>query len=94
MFAVAILAFQAAGEPQPQAEIPLVVRVNHAIAVGVEYLRQQQQVDGTWPGEEEAHPGGVTALVAFTLLRSGVPADDPSILRTSAALSYQKFQSV
>jgi len=94
LFALAILAFQAAGEPQPQAEIPLGVRVNHAIAAGVDHLKKGQRPDGTWPGEEELHPGGVTALVGFTLLRSGVRKDDPSIVRACTALGYQKFRSV
>jgi hypothetical protein len=52
--------------------------VRRAIERGQDFLRRQQQGDGSWP--EGQHPrGGVTALVMVALLESGVRPDHPAI---------------
>jgi prenyltransferase beta subunit len=95
LFAASILVLcQAAGSAAPRPdEVPLPVRVNHAIARGVEYLKQLQLPDGAFAGYEEDHPGGVTALVAFTLAKSGVRKNDPVIQRAWSALAGLQFKS-
>lgn len=94
MIAVPILLLcQAAGTPPAAAqEIPLALRVNKAIALGVDYLKHRQLPDGSFAGRED-HPGGVTALVAFTLARSGVRKDDRALRRAWAALAEVEFRS-
>lgn len=79
--------------PKQWEEIPLPLRVNRAIALGVDYLKHQQLPDGSFPGHEVQHPGGMTALVAFTLLKSGVRRNDPALQRALAALEGNVFKS-
>ncbi len=95
MFAVPILVFcQAAGAaPVAPDEIPFALRVNHAIALGVDYLKHRQLPDGSFAGHDE-HPGGVTALIAFTLARSGVRRDDRALTRAWAALADIEFRTI
>jgi hypothetical protein len=51
-------------------------RVNKAIDIGVQWLKNAQGPNGPWPGP---HPVGMTALPALTLLECGVPADDDHV---------------
>ncbi|WP_417378461.1 prenyltransferase/squalene oxidase repeat-containing protein [Gimesia sp.] len=44
---------------------------------GVEFLKSQQQDDGSW--EFEGHPVGITALCTMALLENGIPVNDPLI---------------
>ena len=44
---------------------------------GVEFLKSQQQEDGSW--EFEGHPVGITALCTMALLENGIPVNDPLI---------------
>ncbi|QDV50621.1 prenyltransferase/squalene oxidase repeat-containing protein [Gimesia fumaroli] len=44
---------------------------------GVEFLKSQQQEDGSW--EYEGHPVGITALCTMALLENGIPVNDPVI---------------
>ena len=44
---------------------------------GVEFLKSQQQSDGSW--EYEGHPVGITALCTLALIENGVPVNDPQI---------------
>jgi hypothetical protein len=83
----------AATGPQSLEEIPLVLRVHHAIALGVGYLEGQQDAEGSFPGHEDEHPGGMTALAAYTLLRSGSKKDSPAVAGALAALDGQVFES-
>jgi hypothetical protein len=57
-------------------EPPFELQVNHAIASGAAWLRQQQQTDGSWNDREGLHAGGVSSLVMYTLRKSGVPPGD------------------
>lgn len=68
-------------------EIPLPLRVHAAIARGVEQLEAQQLPDGNWPGQEEPHPGGMTSLCCYALVKSGVRVRDESLARGLAALA-------
>ncbi|TAH35049.1 MAG: hypothetical protein EYC70_14780 [Planctomycetota bacterium] len=75
------------GAPPPAAKeepAPLPALVNRAIARGVDYLRREQLGDGSWPGYGN-HGGGVSALVAYTLVKSGMRRNDETLLR---ALAY------
>lgn len=87
---VLLLALQDSGEPR---EIPLSLRVNQAISLGVDYLRGQQEAGGRWSLHDGAHPGGMTALAAFTLLKSGVRRDDPALTKALAALAGNEWKS-
>lgn len=78
-----------AGAPHPRQGAPgeapappsLELRVNRAIVRGVEYLRGRQDAKGAFAGWEGEHPGGTTALVAYTLVKSGVSRNDPVLVR-------------
>ena len=58
-------------------------QVRQAIDRGVQYLKSQQRVDGSWI--EMWQPGGITALCTLALLDAGVDPSDESMQR---ALSY------
>ena len=86
---------EAAGSEKAAAqEIPLALRVNRAIALGVDHLRRAQQHDGSFPGYEGEHPGGLTAFVAYTLVKSGVRKDDRLLTNALSALAGREFESV
>ena len=72
---------------------PLALRVNAAIARGVERLRAEQQPDGRFPGQEDPHPGGMTSLCAYALLKSGVRRSDPAIVRALSHLDTVTLSS-
>jgi prenyltransferase beta subunit len=87
------------GAAAPQApaaaaqEIPFELRVNRAIALGVEHLKNRQQPNGSYRGQEDRHPNGLTALVAYTLLRSGVRKNDPALQHAMTSLAYAHYES-
>jgi len=58
--------------------------VNAAIARGAEALRAAQHDDGSFDGLIQ-FPMGSTALALYTMRKSGLPADDPAVVR---ALEY------
>lgn len=71
----------------------LALAVNRAIAAGVANLKRHQLPDGHWPGQEGPHPGGMTALACFTLVKSGVKKNDEAVVRALGALSGTTFKS-
>ena len=79
--------------PRTLEDVPLSLRVNHAIALGVEYLERVQGPDGTYRYHDGPHPGGTTALVAYTLVKSGVRRDAPALQRALAALEGNEYRS-
>lgn len=90
-FPLRILMLVALGFPlQPlrivQAQITA-EEARQSIARGVEFLkRSQDRQRGCWDEQRfSIYPGGVTALCTLALLNSGVPVDDPTIVR---ALRY------
>ena len=66
-------------------------QVSTAITRAVEYLKRQQNADGSWSGPNN-FAGGVTALVTLSLLNAGVPADDEAIQKALAQLRGRKPQ--
>jgi hypothetical protein len=63
--------------------------VEHAVKQGVRWLRNQQQDDGSFKDTTtytRDYPMGVNALCLLTLLKSGVPSDDPVIVKGFAHL--------
>lgn len=57
-------------------------RVNQAIDKGVDWLLDEQQLDGSWNFHDEGtYPAGTTALAVYTLAKSGVPGDHAAIRR-------------
>lgn len=59
-------------------------QVRQAIDAGVGFLKDQQQVNGSW-SEYLGYQGGVTALVTLALLYCGEPPDEPHVAK---ALEY------
>ncbi len=56
--------------------------VQSAVDRGRAYLLAQQTKDGSWGGRwAEPYPAGNTALSLLALMRSGVPADDPAVVK-------------
>jgi hypothetical protein len=67
---------------------PLVDRVQRAIKLGIELLREKEHGSGDWETAEMGsvrNPGGYTSLALLALLNAGVKPDDPIIER---ALKY------
>jgi hypothetical protein len=73
-------------------EEPLVERINKAIDRGVAWLKDRADTQGTWgliggkasyAGTQDyyRYPAGPTALAVLTLLKCGVPPDDPVVAR-------------
>lgn len=79
--------------PVAEPEMPLSTRVNRAIAKGTQWLKAQQQPEGHWAGFEGEHPGGLTALCTFTLLKSGVRRSDDAVRRGLASVLATEFRS-
>ncbi|MBI2193495.1 MAG: DUF4159 domain-containing protein [Planctomycetes bacterium] len=75
----ALLGLQAAASAEITGE-----DVNHAVDLGIRFLRSAQQPDGSWPYASDYEPG-LTALTALALLYAGVPRDDPAL---QAAVKY------
>lgn len=65
------------GLPCLAADPPTGAQVRNAIANGVRYLRQRQQLDGRWP--EQHFPGGESCLATLALLQAGEPPDAPHL---------------
>jgi hypothetical protein len=58
-------------------------KVDKAIERGVEYLRKQQQPNGSWGPAINGKASGVAALAALSLLECGVKPDDPQVQKTA-----------
>ncbi|MBI3411479.1 MAG: hypothetical protein HY040_24385 [Planctomycetes bacterium] len=65
-------------------------RINLAIQKGVDRLLQLQGADGSWP-HGPRRPDGMTAIVSWTLLESGVPPADPKL---KAATEYLRREAL
>lgn len=63
-------------------------RVREVIARGVGFLKRQQKIDGGW-ADYASQKGGVTALCALALVRSGVAVNEQSIQN---AIEYLQLQ--
>jgi len=89
MFSLGVLLSVGALAQEPS----LTERVNLAIARGVKLLRERQGPSGDWPGAEGEHPGGMTALCALTLVKSGVARKDPAVQRALSRVLATEFKS-
>lgn len=61
-------------------------QVKEAIRDAVDYLKRQQNANGTWMDWNENEKLGVTALTTFSLLNAGVDPRDPAIQKAVAVL--------
>ncbi len=78
--------------PPSAAAESLAAQVNLAIEKGVAWIRKWQKEDGDFDTHyTKDYPDGVTALALYTLLRSGVPAEDPIVRKALEALRYRKL---
>ncbi len=60
--------------------------INASIQEGVDFLLSRQLLDGSWGEYQPQYRNGETALVAYTLLKSGLPPRHPAVLRAFAYL--------
>lgn len=65
----------------PGVDAELQGRINQAIDRGVAALLKSQELDGSWRTSLEDFGTGMTALAAYTLLKSGLPKHHPAIER-------------
>jgi len=68
-------------------------RVEGTIARALVWLKSKQSPDGSWPGREDQHPGGFTALACYTLVKSGVGSDDKALFAGLRSISTVHFKS-
>lgn len=59
--------------------------IDTAIDRGVQFLLDAQLLDGTW-GDHAEYGAGHTAFTVYTLLKSGVPPEDPAIVHAMGAM--------
>ncbi|TDJ78453.1 MAG: hypothetical protein E2O39_01465 [Planctomycetota bacterium] len=77
-----VLPRQAAAAPAPDGP----EAVEGAVTRGLAFLIAAQELDGSWRFENEAYPGGQTALALYTLIESGVRRAHPTVLRAATFL--------
>ena len=63
----------------------LELAINGAIDRGVGYLSDEQDLDGSWPGDRDHYKVGGTALNVYALVKSGLSPNHQSVRR---ALAY------
>lgn len=63
------------------------IAINQAIDKGVAYLLHEQELDGSWADQQARYTTGGTALVAYALLKSGVPKEHQAVRRALAYLA-------
>ncbi len=69
-------------------------RVGAAIARGVRWLLDQQELDGLWAARAEDVKFGMTSLAAYTLLKCGVERDHPAVQRAATRIQCEPASSV
>jgi hypothetical protein len=94
MISLVLAAAVAVAAPVPeddQAEKELREGVGAARAKAIQYLKKQQDKEGSWEGvvlgQIAGLKGGTTALAALGLLEAGVPANDPTVTQAVAYLA-------
>ena len=55
--------------------------VEQAIHRGIEYLKRQQNADGSWKEEGGGEKCGATAIAVLAMRSCGIPPNDPSVVR-------------
>lgn len=69
--------------------------IENAIRLGIQFLRRTQQSNGTWDYPvfgNRNYSSGVTALVLYALLKSGVSPEDPTLQAGKKAM-FQRVDS-
>lgn len=80
--------------PQPRA-VPGEANLRaKAIQGAVQFLKRQQQDDGSWPEIDQRTPGGMTGFVTLALLEAGEPAEDDSMARALAILEKKTVEDL
>ncbi len=64
-------------------------RIPSAIARGVNWLLEQQELDGSWASFQPEQHHGATALACYTLLKCGVKRSHPAVVRALDFMSAQ-----
>jgi hypothetical protein len=78
---------------EPAHETTLALEVNRTIARAVGYLKARQAADGSFPGHEVDHPGGMTAFAGYALAKAGLRRKDEALVRARAALGGVEMKS-
>ena len=68
-------------DQRPEVPRELQVQIDRAIDRGVETLIEQQELDGSWRHDLVGYGAGATGLVAYTLMKCGVPPEHPAVVR-------------
>jgi hypothetical protein len=71
----------AAGAKPPEAWSKVQEGIHSALDSGVDYLLSQQQLDGSWNHEQWTYRNGATALAVYALVKSGLGARHPAVVR-------------
>ena len=82
--------------PTAGAQGGLSLEINRAIDRGIARVLAWQNADGSFGGAQHAgsYPLGQSALALYALLSSGVPRDDPAVVRAFAFLRQQEPKKV
>lgn len=75
---------RAPGAPEPDPWHEFQPKIDLAIDRGVDLLLDQQELDGSWSAHQDGYRTGATGLALYTLLKSGVAKDHPSVRRAAA----------
>ena len=70
------------------------LKVEEAIERGVHHIRRAQREDGGWGDPNNVHTLGHCSLPLIALLKAGVPADDPQIVKAFALCRTKEKKSV
>ncbi len=62
-------------------------KINAAIDHGIDFLLDQQELDGSWAANQDRYRNGQTALSVYTLIKSGLAPEHPAIRRALAFLA-------
>ena len=76
--------------PQSGVTPALQEQINQAVDQGVVFLLNRQLPDGSWESWSDSYAGGLTPVCLYALLKSGVPAEHPAILRGLAHLQVRE----
>lgn len=67
-------------------------KIQATVQRGQTWLLDRQLLDGSWEGWGSKYAGGITALTTYTLLKTGIPPEHPSVRRAFAYLETQTPQ--
>ncbi len=78
-----ISGLSATGERSPSRLAPDIQQIRRAKAIerAVQFLKSQQQADGSWPQKGASFKEGSTAMAVVALLQSGLKGDDEAVAK-------------